>query len=135
MAHVRDHPTGEGENHLVYALRSTCLWRKEYIKLPNWTPPPPPPSVSQGIPHPPPTHQGTPLLFHRARAVHLLWHVRAILYLHRRVSGLRRVSNNGIETLPLSRLVVQVEAGRNSDTVQASRLQKSYHMRGPTRKT
>jgi hypothetical protein len=30
-----DHPTGEGENQLLYALRSTCLWRKEYIKLPN----------------------------------------------------------------------------------------------------
>ena len=37
-----DYPTGEVENHLVYALRSTCLWRKEYIKLPNGAPPPPP---------------------------------------------------------------------------------------------
>ena len=33
-----DYPTGEGEIHLENALRSTCLWRKEYIKLPNWTP-------------------------------------------------------------------------------------------------
>ena len=49
-----DYPTGEGENHLVYALRSTCLWRKEYIKLPNWTPPPPPPPESQGTPPAPP---------------------------------------------------------------------------------
>ena len=30
-----DHPTGEGENQLVRALRSTCLWQKEFIKLPN----------------------------------------------------------------------------------------------------
>ena len=30
-----DHPTGERENRLVHALRSTCLWQKEYIKLPN----------------------------------------------------------------------------------------------------
>ena len=54
-----DHPTGEGENHLVYALRSTYLWRKEYIKIPNWTPPPP---ASQGTtaPPPPPTCEGTP---------------------------------------------------------------------------
>src|SRR6266566_4813910 len=41
-----DHSTGEGENQLVRALRSTCLWQKEYIKLPNWTPPPPPPPAS-----------------------------------------------------------------------------------------
>ena len=34
-----DHPTSEGEIHLRAALWSTCLWRKEYIKLPNWTPP------------------------------------------------------------------------------------------------
>jgi hypothetical protein len=34
-----DYPTGEGEIHLENALRSTCLWRKEYINLPNWTPP------------------------------------------------------------------------------------------------
>ena len=30
-----DYPIGEGENHPIYALRSTCLWRKEYIKIPN----------------------------------------------------------------------------------------------------
>ena len=30
-----DHPIGEDENKLVYALRSTCLWLKEYINLPN----------------------------------------------------------------------------------------------------
>ena len=34
-----DHPTGEGETHLGDALRSTILWRKEHIVLPNWTPP------------------------------------------------------------------------------------------------
>ena len=63
-----DHSTGEGENQLVRALRSTCLWQKEYIKLPNWTPPPPPPPpASQGTPPPPPppppppaSDQGTP---------------------------------------------------------------------------
>src|SRR3989337_2843410 len=56
-----DHPTGEGENQLVYALRSTCLWRKEYIKLPNWTPPPPPTTSDQGTLRPPPaSDQGTP---------------------------------------------------------------------------
>jgi hypothetical protein len=58
-----DYPTGEGEIHLINALRSSCLWRKEYIKLPNWTPPPPPPPpVSQGTPPPPPppaSDQGT----------------------------------------------------------------------------
>ena len=55
-----EYPTSEGENHLVYALKSTCLWRKEYIKLPNWTPSPP---ASQGTPPPPPppaSDQGTP---------------------------------------------------------------------------
>ena len=59
-----DNPTGEEDIILLEnALRSTCLWRKQYIKLPNWTPqqtqlpparqgtPPPPP--------PPPAHQGT----------------------------------------------------------------------------
>ena len=30
-----DHPTGEGETQPRYAVRTTCLWRKEYIKLPN----------------------------------------------------------------------------------------------------
>ena len=38
-----DHPTGEGETQLGLALKTPCLWRKEHIKLPNWTPPPPPP--------------------------------------------------------------------------------------------
>src|SRR3989337_2103915 len=33
-----EYPTGEGEILLENALRSTCLWRKENIKLPNWTP-------------------------------------------------------------------------------------------------
>ena len=61
-----DYSIGEGENQLVRALRSTCLWQKEYIKLPNWTPPPPPPPpASQGtLPPPPPpppaSDQGTP---------------------------------------------------------------------------
>ena len=30
-----DHPTGEGENQLVNALRSTCLWRKPKIDYHN----------------------------------------------------------------------------------------------------
>ena len=38
-----DHPTGEGETHLGSALKTPCLWRKELINLPNWTPPPAPP--------------------------------------------------------------------------------------------
>ena len=56
-----DHPTGEGEIQLGLGLKTPCLWRKEYIKLPNWThPPPPPPPVSQGTPPPPPACEGTP---------------------------------------------------------------------------
>ena len=58
-----DHPTGEGETQLRCALRSTCLWRKEHIKLPNWTPPPPPASDEGTPPAPPPPSardQGTP---------------------------------------------------------------------------
>ena len=39
-----DYPTGEGETLLGQALRTSCLCRKEFIKLPNWTEPPPPPS-------------------------------------------------------------------------------------------
>ena len=34
-----EYPTGEGDMFLESDLRSTCLWRKEHIKLPNWTPP------------------------------------------------------------------------------------------------
>ena len=50
-----DHPTGEGETRLGSALKTPCLWRKELINLPNWTPPPPPPPpASQGTPPPPP---------------------------------------------------------------------------------
>ena len=30
-----DYPTGEGEIYLENALRTTCLWRKEHIVLPN----------------------------------------------------------------------------------------------------
>ena len=33
-----DYPTSEGDILLENALRSTCLWRKEYIKLLKWTP-------------------------------------------------------------------------------------------------
>jgi hypothetical protein len=33
-----EYPTGEGETHLVDAVRTTILWRKEYIVLPQWTP-------------------------------------------------------------------------------------------------
>ena len=56
-----DHPTGEGETRLGSALKTPCLWRKELINLPNWTPPPPPPPpASQGTPPPPPaSDQGT----------------------------------------------------------------------------
>ena len=63
---VLDHPTGEGETRLGSALETPCLWWKEHIKLPNWTPPPPPPPpASQGTPLPPPptppaSDQGTP---------------------------------------------------------------------------
>ena len=50
-----DHPTGEGEYRLGSALKTPCLWRKDLINLPNWTPPPPPPPpASQGTPPPPP---------------------------------------------------------------------------------
>jgi len=51
---VLDHPTGEGKTRLGSALKTPCLWRKELINLPNWTPPPPPPPpASQGTPPPP----------------------------------------------------------------------------------
>jgi hypothetical protein len=65
-----DHPTGEGEKHLGSALKTPCLWRKDLIKLPNWTPPatqstpppppPPPPASDQGTPPPDPARGGTP---------------------------------------------------------------------------
>ena len=60
-----DHPTGDGETRLGSCLKTPCLWRKELINLPNWTPPPPPPPpASQGTPPPPPppppASQGTP---------------------------------------------------------------------------
>ena len=61
-----DNPTGEEDIILLEnALRSTCLWRKEYIKLPNWTPQQTqPPPARQGTlpppPPPPPARQGTP---------------------------------------------------------------------------
>ena len=43
------HPTGEGGTQLGLALNTPCLWRKEHIKLLNFTPPPPPPlPASQG---------------------------------------------------------------------------------------
>ncbi|KAE8811351.1 Receptor-like protein 12 [Hordeum vulgare] len=91
-----DHPTGEDENKLVHALRSTCLWPKEYIKLPNWMPPPPPAS-DQGTPRPPPvTDHGTPHpppIRLMIRALRLLRRVRAlrllIWFLLRRVRALR----------------------------------------------
>src|ERR1041385_1938926 len=56
-----DYPTGEGENLLQNALRTSCLWPKEFIKLPNWTAPtpPPPPPASKGPP-PPSTSKGPP---------------------------------------------------------------------------
>ena len=65
-----DHPTGEGETRLGSALKTPCLWRKELIKLPNWTapaskgtpppPPPPPPASDQGTQPPSPARGGTP---------------------------------------------------------------------------
>ena len=33
-----EYPTGEGETHLIDAVRTTILWRKENIVLPQWTP-------------------------------------------------------------------------------------------------
>ena len=61
-----DHPTAEGETRLGHALKTACLWRKELINLPNWTPPPPPPpppashDTPPPPPPPPPASQGTP---------------------------------------------------------------------------
>jgi hypothetical protein len=62
-----DHPVGEGDLHeLGEAKKTTVLWLKEYIVLPNWTPrslvrhpsPPPrqpsPPSPRQPSPTSPP---------------------------------------------------------------------------------
>ena len=49
-----DHLTGEGETRLGSALKTPCLWWKELINPPNWTPPPPPPLASQGSPPPSP---------------------------------------------------------------------------------
>src|SRR5215216_1632982 len=56
------HPNGEGETQLGLALKTPCLWRKEHIKLPNWTPSPPPASQCTTPPPPPPpaSYQGTP---------------------------------------------------------------------------
>ena len=51
-----DHPTGEGETRLGSALKTPCLWRKELINLPNWTPP----ASDQGTQPPSPAHGGTP---------------------------------------------------------------------------
>src|SRR5918995_18558 len=53
-----DHPAGEGETRLGSSLKTPCLWRKELINLPNWTPPasegtPPPPSASDQGTQPP----------------------------------------------------------------------------------
>lgn len=55
-----DYQIGEGEIHMGDALRSTCLWRKEYIKLPHWTPLPPPPPASELTPPPPPPPASEP---------------------------------------------------------------------------
>src|SRR4051812_33158997 len=43
------YPTGEGENRLSQALKTPCLWRKELIRLSNWT--------ARQVPHssPPPS--------------------------------------------------------------------------------
>ena len=39
-----DHATGEGETQLKFAVKTTILWKKEHIVLPNWRPLAPPPS-------------------------------------------------------------------------------------------
>ena len=78
-----DHPTGEGETRLGSSLKTPCLWRKELINLPNWTPPPPPPPpASQGTPPPPPPPPASDdqslgrLLLRRVAALRLLLRLR-----------------------------------------------------------
>ena len=39
-----DHATGEGETQLKFAVKTTILWKKEHIVLPNWRSLAPPPS-------------------------------------------------------------------------------------------
>ena len=55
-----DYPTGEGETALRDDRKTTILWRKEYIVLPNWklrppSPPPPPSAPPHPSPPPPPS--------------------------------------------------------------------------------
>src|SRR3954467_8528096 len=60
-----DHATGEGETQLKFAVKTTILWKKEHIVLPNWRPlaPPPSPQCQQSEPPQPSpsSHQNTPL--------------------------------------------------------------------------
>src|SRR3954470_7431986 len=62
-----DYPTGEGENRLSQALKTPCLWRKELIRLTNWTArdhqvphSSPPPSSSAPAPSPAPAPPPAP---------------------------------------------------------------------------
>lgn len=53
-----DYPTGEVQL-LIDAERSTCLWKKDFIKLPQWNPPNPPPPQNNS-PAPSPSRQPSP---------------------------------------------------------------------------
>ena len=53
-----DHATGEGDTQLQYALKTTILWKKQNIVLPNWRPPTPQPSPP---PQPSPARLQTPM--------------------------------------------------------------------------
>src|SRR3954468_8773569 len=62
-----DYPTGEGENRLSQAVKTPCLWRKELIRLTNWTArdhqvphSSPPPSSSAPAPPPAPSRAPAP---------------------------------------------------------------------------
>ena len=58
-----DFATGEGETELQYALKTTILWKKENIVLPNWKPPTPqpsPPRQQSPPPQPSPSPQPSP---------------------------------------------------------------------------
>ena len=61
-----DHATGEGETQLKFAVKTTILWKKEHIVLPNWrslAPPPSPQRQQSEPPQPSPSHQNTPLSY------------------------------------------------------------------------
>ena len=56
-----EYATGEGELLLRYALRNTCLWRKEHIVLPYWTPPQQTQPEEAPVPESSPARQPSPL--------------------------------------------------------------------------